>query len=152
MDYNPYRKYCSSWWLYWRYFPMDVLRFVTRVWDYLPLLWEDRDWDYVYLLRLLAFKLRRMRPLVENGPGAHAKDRALEMARAEILLRNVVDEDPDDEWSFHYNQHHIGKAWNQDCTNLEECKRSLAQTQIRDRRNWKQLWRHFDKHMQGWWD
>jgi hypothetical protein len=153
MSYNPYRKYCVRWWKFWLNMPSDVLAFLRRVWDYAPLLWEDRDWDQAYLLRLMRFKIRRMRASMEKcAIMAHTEDVIAEMARADVLLRNVVDEDPDDEWSQHYSQwdSHI-KAF-KDCKNQREHRKALKLSLVREEKNWHDLWKHLDKYLRGWWD
>lgn len=153
MRYNPYKKYSSYWWKFWLNFPWDILHFVERMYDYAPLLWEDRDWDHAYLLRMMRFKIRRMRVNMEKyAIIAHAEDHVAEMAQADVLLRNVIEEDPDDEWSTHYSQwdSHIKRFT--DCKNRREHMKSLNLSRAREERNWQNLWRHLDKYTRGWWD
>lgn len=38
----------------------SIPSFIKRIFVYLPILWEDRDYDYMYLLKLMQFKLARM--------------------------------------------------------------------------------------------
>lgn len=153
MSYNPYKKYCSSWWIYWLNLPHDIWFFIRKMWDYAPILWEDMDCDYIYLLRLMRFKIRRMRDLIgEDDFIAHTEDVVAEMAKADVLLRNVVDEDPDDEWSEHYNQFCIYKKITDPCGNEELHLKALRLTALRDKRNWLNLWKYLSKHAQGWWD
>lgn len=153
-NYNPYRRYCRLWWMYWSNLPGDILAFLRRLWDWAPLLWHDEDWDYAYLLRIMRFKVLRMRKHMEKRAIiAHAEDHTAEMAIADVLFRNVVEEDPDDEWSMHYNQWHIGLKFNEHCKAPgAACRLALNYSAKRGRRNWKKLWRHLDRYMQGWWD
>lgn len=37
--------------------------FLKRCWDYIPLLWSDRDWDHAFLLNMMQFKIKRMKEL-----------------------------------------------------------------------------------------
>lgn len=153
MTYNPYKKYSSSWWRFWLNLPSDIFAFINRILDYTPLLWEDRDWDHADLLRMIRFKIRRMRKHMEkHAIIAHAEDHVTEMAQADVLLRNIIEEDPDDEWSAHYYQWDAHKKSFRDCKNPQEHTRALMLSQVRTERNWQQLWRHFDKYMRGWWD
>jgi hypothetical protein len=149
-NYNPYRKYCSSWWRFWLNVPADLLAFAKKLYDYAPILWEDRDFDHGYLLRMMRFKIRRMREHMEkHAIIAHAEDYVAEMALADVLLRNVQDEDPDDEWSLHWNQWHNKFKCS---ASKKVCNKALSDTHRRTERNWKRLWRHMDKYMRGWWD
>jgi hypothetical protein len=153
MSYNPYRKYCSRWWKFWTYVPGDIWDFIVRLYDYAPLLWEDRDWDHAHLLRMMRFKINRMRHHMEtHAIIAHAEDHVAEMAQAEVMLRNIDDEDPDDEWSMHWNQWHVSLKDFNDCKDPLGCQKALRATHRRERRNWHGLWKHLDKYMQGWWD
>jgi hypothetical protein len=41
---------------------------LSNLWAYLPIIWQDRDWDHAYLLDLWEFKFRRMaRMHLEHG-------------------------------------------------------------------------------------
>lgn len=151
MSYNPYGKYSLSWWKFWLIVPSDILDCIKRIWDYLPLLWEDRDWDHVYLLHMMRFKIRRMRDHMENHAiVAHSEDHVVEMAQADVLLRNVVDDDPDDEWLTHYYQWDVHIKAFADCKNQPEHMKALDKSIARVERNWRKVWRHLEKHARGW--
>lgn len=152
MSWNPYRKFCDRWWWYWTNLPGDIWDFFVRLYDYAPLLWEDRDWDYVFLLRLMQYKLRRMRPVIERGMLAHRHQRSIEIHQAEVMLENIFD-DPDDEWSLHHDQWHHNKDINDPCPQSEEeCHKALMASAERTERNWHNLWKHMDENCRGWWD
>lgn len=153
MSYNPYRKYCGHWWKFWTYVPGDIWDFIVRMWEYAPLLWSDRDYDFVHLLRIMRFKLRRMRTHTESyAILAHAKDVVAELAQADVMLRNLVDEDPDDEWSMHWNQWHMNIKGLGDCKDPIGCRKARRATSRRERRNWHAIWSHLDKYAGRWWD
>lgn len=152
MSYNPFIKYSSLWWRFWLHLPGDVFCFLVRIWDYAPLLWEDRDWDYAYLLRMMRFKIQRMRKSMErNTVIANAEDYVAETAAIDVLLRNVIDEDPDDEWSMHYDMCDDHTTGFGACKNRLEHGTAFSLSAAREKRNWKALWRHFDKYLLGWW-
>ena len=152
MSYNPYQKYSSYWWKYWWNLPYDLVFFLKRLRLYAPLLWEDRDFDYAYLLRLIKFKLQLMRPVIENGVAAHAHQKAIEIHQAEVMIDNIY-EDPDDELSLHYDQWHRNTEFNEPCRQSdEECHKAVTASLERNERNWRILWDHLRDKMQGWWD
>jgi len=153
VSYNPYRKYCGRWWKFWTYVPGDIWDFIVRMWEYAPLLWEDRDYDHAHLLRMMRFKINRMRRHMEkHAIIAHAEDHVAEMAQMDVMLRNVEDEDPDDEWSMHWNQWHMHLKNLNDCKDSVGCQKALRATSRRERRNWHAIWKHLDKYAGGWWD
>jgi hypothetical protein len=41
-------------------FGYDIAYGFKNLWDYLPLIWATRDWDYAYLYELVIFKMKRM--------------------------------------------------------------------------------------------
>lgn len=43
-----------------QYFFHDLINGIKNIFIYLPIIWKDRDWDYLFLLDLISFKLKRM--------------------------------------------------------------------------------------------
>ena len=81
----------NTWWL----------RQIKHVIEYIPTLWEDRDWDYNYILTLLKYKLQRTRNEIARGCGDDEqwiKPRTAEIDEAlrlidKILENNFVEEE-----------------------------------------------------------
>ena len=71
-----------------------VAWFVRRVWIYRRLLWHDSDWDYAYLLDLMALKLRRMADHFDrHALVVNAERMARECRVAAALCRRLRDDD-----------------------------------------------------------
>ena len=152
-DYNPYKKYCWAWWRFWLNLPGDIWDFICKMRAYAPLLWEDRDWDFNGTMRIMRFKLRRLRDHIDQHAFiAHREDVVAQLAKVDVMLRNVIDEDPDDEWSMHYHQWDAHIRSFKDCKNPKEHKRALKLTWEREQRNWFSLWRYISKNARNWWD
>lgn len=72
-----------------------IYYFIKRVIAYLPLLWKDQDWDSVYLLDMMKFKLSRMRKLHERAIsnrgwwGENSPKAIKQMRTCEILLERM---------------------------------------------------------------
>ena len=66
---------------------------VRRLFAWLPILWNDADFDHAYLLRILELKLRRMAGYPWTY-GHHAGNEryAQQMTEAAILCRRMADE------------------------------------------------------------
>jgi len=45
------------------------LRQIKRIVDYIPILWNDEDWDYEFIFELLKYKLQRTRNEIFDGCG-----------------------------------------------------------------------------------
>ena len=118
---------------------------------WLPIIWADEDFDFDYLLTLLAFKIKRMRLHHEKHQLiTHWRHVVKEMIDAELMIANIKD-DPDDEWSLHWGQWHNGIML-KDCKEKAACNTSSKLSHKRAERNWHKLWKHLDKYAQGWWD
>jgi hypothetical protein len=94
--------------------------FPARLVAYLPLIWEDRDFDYGYVLSLMFFKLRRLRKhILDHNIIVRAEEVAAEIAHAEDLYNRYLEYDgvsPDEEqqlWNefFDYVRDHIRGWW-----------------------------------------
>ena len=40
---------------------------IIKIFQYLPLLWKDEDWDFQYLLDLIEFKLKRIKKCIRQN-------------------------------------------------------------------------------------
>lgn len=152
MSYNPYVRYSSYWWRYWLNGPFHVCSFLKRVWDYRKPLWEDNDYDYAAIIHMMRFKFKRLRNHMErHGLALDTEDRVAELAYVDMLFRNALDEDPDNEWTLHWDRFHTWTA-ELECHAERECAIAAKLAEERAARNWHTLWKYLDKHMQKWWD
>lgn len=153
MSYNPYKKYCGAWWRYWLNLPGHIGQYLKRIWDYRTLLWEDNDYDFNSVMRIMRFKLKRLRHhFEEHKIIAHAEDNVAALARVDVMLRNVIEKDPDDEWFLHYHRWDAYIKGFKDCKNPKEHRQALDLTWKREQRNWFCLWRYIAKNARNWWD
>lgn len=79
----------------------SVLRFfrnVKRLFQWFPILWEDYDWDYVFLLDIMIFKLDKMAKHHEkNGMVVGSPFYAKQIAECARLLKRVKEDNYRDE-------------------------------------------------------
>jgi hypothetical protein len=45
----------------------DFFRRIFRILAWLPVIWNDRDWDYNYLLTIISFKLKRLGDTIDKN-------------------------------------------------------------------------------------
>ena len=70
---------------------------VRRFWDYGKLGWASYDWDYVYLLILIRFKLKRIKAALENA--YHTLDKtSIQSTRICIGLLDRLISDEYNQW------------------------------------------------------
>ena len=130
-----------------------VVRFAERLISWLPILWKHDDWDYSTLLYQIQHQVERFARVQDrNRTGAHWSERVAECDRFRHLIE-LVHEDPDDEWSYHYYQYHQSKDMNAPCPQSDAiCKKALNLSHKREDRNWRNVWKYLNKYLRNWWD
>ena len=143
-------------------------RFTVRVFQWIPVLWNDEDWDFAYLLYILKFKLEKIeKALKEDDLHLHA-DRRARQARVVIEHLNryldidkyTIDNDIDE---------FLGNSEDIPCKFDEDGKPTLYRMSHKDDKlhkkhmrvikhqdeleqwHWKEFWRKLSKYGQGWW-
>ena len=62
--------------------------------SWLPIVWNDRDWDYCFLYELLKFKLKRMEKyLCRYGHSVDNEKDANSIKECMIILERLIDDD-----------------------------------------------------------
>lgn len=156
--------------------PHDIKYFFRNVWAFKGFLWQDRDWDYAYILRALQLKIRKTRTCIErHGHHANAKKDVKNMIKAEEMIQAILEDDHgkalddahDAKWgpSMSYHVPVVGSSstyWRTDRPNVrtdedrkqERLERRIVfkKTMKLEQKAWSNLWKHLDKHMACWWD
>lgn len=84
------QRFCDT--VRWDYLG-GAVRFVKNCWAWRKVLWEDRNWDFVFIYQVLAFKLRRQADQIEKHGIAVGKDkRVKEMRTCALLLDRAGDD------------------------------------------------------------
>ena len=74
-------------------FIKKIVRFVGKVFAYLPVLWRDEDYDYGHILSLLKYKLKRTRlHILKHNIILDAKEVAAQITYAETLIQRLQDD------------------------------------------------------------
>lgn len=68
---------------------------IKRVWDFLPLIWKGKDYDYRYAIDLFTYQLERLANFMESDRAytLNADIRAKRIRTAIKLLKKVYEED-----------------------------------------------------------
>ena len=69
----------------------NILQGIKNLIAWFPTIWQDRDFDYVFLSRILKLKLERMLPVIENGYNVDAHKTAHKMKIVIELLDRQLD-------------------------------------------------------------
>lgn len=155
-------------------FLRQVCEFIIRVYDYLPILWNDRDWDYAFIYKLLEFKLKRVEKDLTAGIVDCTKTQ-LHSVRLSIKLLNRLHSHEygarsgklfDAKWgellfietpvegkpyvrvSFHREKATTPELAAQQRVEALACYKLEEELQSRDRRN---VFAIISKYCEGWW-
>lgn len=66
---------------------------VCRVIDWLPVIWNDYDFDSAYLYPYMLKKLERLEPAIRNGCASNSEEVSREVRTAIALLKRIINRD-----------------------------------------------------------
>lgn len=162
-------------WFYALYMePVYLWRKAWNVVTWIPFLWDDYDWDHVYLWKVMRFKIERMRKDQEEGQNHEDwKKVADQMRSAEFVLTRLIDDEyVTEEWEEHRKKYgsimdrhekvdpnsKLGKQGIAAITRPHRdpaCGRDVVRIAKLDdkRRNddMEYLGKYLAKHVRGWW-
>lgn len=140
----------------WRF--RRFLEQLYNLWRWLPVIWRDKDWDYVYLLRLMQVKCKHMAELHEENRRHVGWERTVRELRivAHLLDRLATDDYCDEEYLTHiakWPRVSIGNHWPA-ATPLESCefRRIMKREAILRRQDMDMLLNLLRRKMRTWWD
>lgn len=104
MSFNAYWKYGDNWisntrWIYRLLDRSETLYYnlkygLHNLWIWLPIVWKDRDWDWVYLDRMMRFKLLRMAEGCAKYSYHSGKEKDVRQMRVVAELLRRMDDQP----------------------------------------------------------
>ncbi len=151
------------------YAPRNLKEWLERCWDYGRLLWNDQDWDWTYVLRIMRLKFKRMLREFAHSPH-ESKDRTIRQIKYAIYLIDLIEKNDfaaaehaahDERWGDLSMKISLdgrvrftrAKAMTTDAQDAEQ-KEFLVLMHLEEARmgkTWERLWRHLDRWMKGWW-
>lgn len=67
---------------------------IKKICQWIPILWKDFDWDWVFIVEILCYKLERTRKcILENNVIQDAQKVHDEILEVELLLRKAIESD-----------------------------------------------------------
>lgn len=130
----------------------NLLRRVSNIIAWLPILWADRDWDFAFLLRIMRFKISRMRRHHQKYGLSTYKRQALierKMRTCELLITRILEEDYLKSWT-----QPSWSDWPRAFTEQEvaEMKKASEHDRRMQRQDEDLLFSILRKHYRNWWD
>jgi hypothetical protein len=142
------RPFANIGWCFW-----DIVHGVKRLWLWKDIVWNDYDWDWEPLAKVIAFKLRRMEPVMRNGIHVNGERHAREIAICYTLLERLMrDEYLDDV------VRHAGIPWPLDLhtalTDDERRRFSVAVKKADEqaKADLELFGKMLTRHLRSWWD
>jgi hypothetical protein len=78
---------------------------VKNLWRYRKVIWNDRDWDYAFLLNLVEFKTKTMSDTIKKyGMSVSSEETANELAEVSQLLGRLANDDFEKHVDEHYEK------------------------------------------------
>ena len=95
-----------------------IFKFLKRLWLYLPVIWNDCDYDYAAVITLIKFKLGHLREhIADHQMFIGWEEVVKEIKKAEMLIIKFSDEYPseqaDEVWKelFDHLKENMKKWW-----------------------------------------
>lgn len=157
----------------------DFFKWVIKCAHYSRLLWNDRDWDFCFILLLLSFKLQRVRKCIVKNSIIEATKRVEKQIKyAEFLIEKCLnDVDADEKREMHKEKwgavqythgeyQKIGaitvrpiifsypkcKTGEEELKAHEEMKAIFAWEAEKHSEYLDRLFKHLRKYLENWWD
>lgn len=83
-----WREFCFSKYMDGKEFTKNVSRGAVSIWKWLPIIWQDRNYDWSYLLRVIDKKLELMSESIIDSPISERE----EVAKSIVDARKMIDE------------------------------------------------------------
>ena len=74
-----------------------LIQSLRSLWYWLPVIWNDRPWDYWYLLKIWKHKVEQMEAATSEWLHVDAEDVAIEMRQTIGLIQDLMDDRAEDE-------------------------------------------------------
>lgn len=139
----------------------DFFRRCGTIVAYIPVLWDDHDWDYGYILKLMEKKLDRVYAELSSPKrtcGFHTKKELRRLQTTRCLCKRLVEQDY---WALANgkDRHITFDLWDtvgQDrlerTKKLNDAHRMVQKTNMLEQQDWKLFWKHMSKYCLRWWD
>lgn len=94
-----------------RIFIHSLIQGIKNIITYLPVIWNDRQWDYNYLFKLMHRKLELMEKHYDKGAMFIPSPKVTRRIKTcRLLLKRLADEDYYQVNSWFYNKHEAHNA------------------------------------------
>lgn len=115
----------------------DIWYGIGNIIRWTPVIWKDRDFDWLYLAAVMEYKLTRMARLFDDGHLMNHDRKARECRVAATLLQRLLADEYDDAY---------------EAVPKHELLKWLRANELRRKNDQRYLGLLIGKYMRGWWD
>lgn len=135
-----------------RIFLRNIFIGIKNIIEYTPIIYQDRDWDYQYLLYLMKFKLKRIRKCIKDDNIIVDAQKVSE--EIQIAIEKIDELEKSDELYENASQLLLQQIKDTDNKDLKEelIKQYYIGLYKFEEEQWLSLWTHIYYNMQKWWD
>jgi hypothetical protein len=97
---NGMSKISNLYWSIWRFFKWkfpylhkDIINGIKNIIKWMPIVWEDRDWDHAYIMDPLRFKIKNTADYIEKHKRYEGWERDVERMRLCVRLFDALEKD-----------------------------------------------------------
>jgi hypothetical protein len=131
----------------------DFRHGIRNLFKWFKIVWQDRDWDHYYILRVLQFKIRNTRILIDkNQTFAGCEEEVEKMKRCELLIQRLIDDNYAKEAGWKYED----VVWGENFITSKQTREELSgifDTAYKNREaEKKELFDILWEHIESWWD
>lgn len=136
-------------------FRYDLWHFFGNLWKWRKVLWEDRDWDYIFILKALEFKVRKTgEHLLEHARHTTYKRDSAQCLRVADALKRIIEDDYcKEEWADYYKKYPINFPIafkdKEEKALFWLLTKKANRLRIKDE---KYFFKTFEKYHKNWWD
>jgi len=144
---------------------MEIIKKIIRLIKWIPVIWNDRDWDYLYLINIMTFKLSQMEKYFIKSEILIDKDKHFITQRIKTLkkfLNKVYDEEYEAEFleilDKKYGKYniisdtHTNSKGEKIKVDKDERTKLFLKSQEKQRRAEDLVWRLFNHSLRHFWD
>ena len=135
-----------------------------------PIIWQDRDWDYHYIYKILHFKLKNMEEFMLGNKcwSANHKQIAHEIKIAKLLLERLMKDNYLENAMYWYDKKFEDRSWDEmfqdegnglkryiGDPNIERDKsfgKCCKHSDYMEKQDLNYLFKHMRKYIKNWWD
>jgi len=135
---------------------MKLFKKIKNLLEYFPIIWNDEDWDYAYMLDIIEYKLKRMSKyflenghLVNNEQNAKRCQTAINILHAGYLTDVVTNED----LTTYVNVRNISRYKNLVIYSKDsEFWNTYGKASVREEKAKKLFWKYLNHYIEYFWD